>query len=161
MAPPRKSFTPVHVNAITPDTSPDRERALVAAGMLAPQMNNQARRLSASGDHRGAIELHQKALQLKVNAFGISSMQAGLSLNALGEEYLSIGELDRAEEMLLLARVARDNEEAKGRGGSFDAAVTRENLGRVYEAKGEWQKARDVRVEGKEGLACSNDKVGP
>lgn len=50
-----------------------------------------------------------------------------------------MGELKEAEEMLLKARRCREG----GAGsGVFDAAVTRENLGRVYEKLGRWEQAK-------------------
>lgn len=76
-------------------------------------------------------------------------------MNALGEEYIAIGELDQAEEVLKMARKARE----AGGHNDFDSACTRENLARVYELKGNWKKARSTRVDGGDVIACSNYNV--
>lgn len=145
-----------HINAITPATSAERRTALIEANTTAPQLNNRALGLSRSGDHRAAVELHLRALKIKIAAYSLKSIQAGITLNALGEEYTALDELDEAEAVLKMASEARNVQ-----GQEFDAAVTRENLGRVYEKKGDWAAARTVRAEGKEFVTCSNYNVSP
>lgn len=151
MAPP----TITHIHEINDTMSSDRVAALTAAGTTAPELNNRALQLSRMGNHDAAIAAHLKALQIKVAAYGMKSIQAGLTLNALGEEYLATGDLEQAEEALKMSRTAR---EMNGN-NDFDSAVTRENLARVYERTGDWAKARSVRVDGGDCVACSNWKV--
>jgi uncharacterized protein HemY len=78
-----------------------------------------------------------------------------LTFNALGEEYLAVGELEDAEAALKLAKKIRE----AASGQEFDAAVTRENLGRVYEKKGDWKGAKAIREGGSDHVTCSNENV--
>ncbi|KAK4684754.1 hypothetical protein P7C73_g5411, partial [Tremellales sp. Uapishka_1] len=147
-----------HVKYIDPNL-PDVEIELLVGGASeAPLINNQALAASRAGDHRLSIKLHRQALAIKIAAFGENSVHSAITLNGLGEELLEVGELDEAETVLKKAYAVRKN---LGPGQAFDRAVTGENLGRVYEAEGDWEKARKIREEGgAEGVACSNYHVG-
>lgn len=66
-----------------------------------------------------------------------------------------MGELEDAEAALKLAKKIRE----AASGQEFDAAVTRENLGRVYEKKGDWKGAKAIREGGGNHVTCSNENV--
>ncbi|KAG8895750.1 hypothetical protein FRC01_012208 [Tulasnella sp. 417] len=121
----------------------------------ASNLNNQALARSRAGDYAGAERLHKQALEIKINSTGPNSIQTALSYNALGEAQLKLAKLDEAEESLSRAVEIR---EAGGPGAAFDAAVSRENLGQVYEAKGLWDQARQVRTRMLDQMACGNYK---
>lgn len=122
--------------------------------------NNSAVAAALSGQTDVAIARHREALKMKLRVHGPNAIITAITYNGLGESLLEAGELQEAEEMLLNAYRVR---EGSGNGDNFDAAVTRENLGRLYEAKGDWARARSVRMEGstrgRNSFACSNDKV--
>ncbi|KAG8952291.1 hypothetical protein FRC03_012181 [Tulasnella sp. 419] len=133
-----------HVNS-----SPQKVHAL----QLAEQLGQQAMMLSRSGDHSGAEQLHLQILQAKIVAFGPDSPEVALTRNSLGEEQLELGKLDEAEENLRKAAEIRNN---NSRVGAFDAAVTRENLAHVLEARGDLEGAKEVRrSQGTQNIACS------
>lgn len=63
--------------------------------------NNRGNMLERSGDFVGAEAAHKKALELKIDSMGRDSIQAALSMNALGELYLKMdGKLDEAQKLL-------------------------------------------------------------
>ncbi|KAG8921087.1 hypothetical protein FRC00_009153 [Tulasnella sp. 408] len=119
----------------------------------ASYLNNQALARSRAGDHAGAEVLHKQALEIKINSTGPNSIQAALSYNALGETQLKLGKFDEAEESLSRAVEIREN---GGPGAAFDAAVSKENLAQVYEAKGLWEQARQIRTKVPNQMVCSN-----
>lgn len=129
-----------------------------AAGLMgeAIQLNGEGLALSRAGDHTAAELKHQQALDLKIQAKGIDSREAALSRNALGEEQIELGKLDEAEETLKEAVRVREN---LGAADAFDAAVSRENLARVYEAKGQLAMARQTRKKKENEIACGNYTV--
>ncbi|KAG8944124.1 hypothetical protein FRC04_002162 [Tulasnella sp. 424] len=102
-------------------------------------LNNQAVLLSKTGDDGDSEHLHRKALELKIANFGSDSITTAISYNALGEALLS--------------------KEKDARGPAFDAAVSRENLARVYEAQGKWVQAKELRTRRTEEMVCSNYQV--
>lgn len=99
----------------------------------------------------------------KIAAFGEESVEAALSFNGLGENLLRAGKLDQAEVALRKALRVRDLKEngGLGLGPGFDSAVTRDNMGALYEAQGKFAEARQVRLSGaiKDQMACSNSEV--
>lgn len=99
-----------------------------------------------------ALRLHLEALQLKIRGYGEDSIQAALSFNTLGETYLAIGgdKLAKAEESLRKALKVCNERELCGleQGPRIDAAVSRDNTGRVLEAKGKVDEAREMRMKG-------------
>ncbi|KIO22966.1 hypothetical protein M407DRAFT_53869, partial [Tulasnella calospora MUT 4182] len=116
----------------------------------ASNLNHQALARSQAGDHAGAELLHKQALEIKINSTGPNSIQTALSYNGLGETQLKLGKFDEAEETLSRAVEIREA------GASFDAAVSRENLAQVYEAKGLWDQARKTRTKVPNQMVCSN-----
>lgn len=114
------------------------------------RLNNEGLAASRSGDHAKAEKLHAEALNLKKVAEGENSIGCSLSANALGEEQIKLGKLDEAEKNLQYAVRIRNL-----KGSHFDAAVSRDNLGRVYEHKGEYAKAREIRMFKTDKMTCS------
>ena len=92
-----------------------------AAGREGAALLNQAltfSREASMADRAGnlteAVQLHLRALELKVRLFSERSTQAALSYNELGECYLRLNNLPAAEEALTNALRARDD---RGYGG--------------------------------------------
>ncbi|KAI0651881.1 hypothetical protein C8Q79DRAFT_935262 [Trametes meyenii] len=115
--------------------------------------NNQALRLERQGDLQGAEQAHLEAIRVKKAGFGMEHFTTAVSYNGLGELYLKMERLEQAEEYLNKAlRVRRRS------GPKPDLAVTRDNLGKLYEMKGDLKAARDIRMEGvpDNNIACSN-----
>ena len=121
----------------------------------ASRLDKQALTLSNQGNHTGAEQLHRQALQMKLDAVGESNTTTAVTRNALGELYLKMGRLDEAEEQLRRAVVVRTTS-----GNVFDAAVSVENLARMYEAKGDLTAALDTRLSyDPNNMVCGNYKV--
>ncbi|KAG2159868.1 uncharacterized protein EDB93DRAFT_1073340 [Suillus bovinus] len=115
-----------------------------ASGMAvqrAAEINNQALSFSRQGDYAGAEDLHLQALHLKLSSVGENNLSTAITRNALGELYLKMGKITDAEEQLKKAVSFRMNN-----GSAYDAAVSVENLGQVYEVKGDLEEARRVRL---------------
>lgn len=71
----------------------------------------------------------------------------------VGELWLKMGKLEQAKDILKKARATRNRIDFTG----WDAGVTRENLGQVYEAEGNLVKARQVRKSGRpDAVCCAN-----
>ncbi|TDL28422.1 hypothetical protein BD410DRAFT_780921 [Rickenella mellea] len=122
-------------------------------GMDAVQLNNQALTLDRRGDYAGAEKLHKQAVAIKESSFGLDSLQTAISLNALGEVQLKLGKLDDAEANLRKAVSIRNAHQFS----SFDAAVSRENLAQVLEARGNLAEAKAVRMTGApNAISCGN-----
>ncbi|KIJ37727.1 hypothetical protein M422DRAFT_781615 [Sphaerobolus stellatus SS14] len=116
-------------------------------------LNNQALALTRQGDHAGAEVLHKKALKIKERAHGPDATQTALTLNALGEVQYELGKYDEAETNLRRAVTIRNGSAAN----SLDAAVSRENLAQVLEAKGHLREAKETRDSGKpNSIACGH-----
>ncbi|KAJ3555798.1 hypothetical protein NP233_g12122 [Leucocoprinus birnbaumii] len=99
--------------------------------MKAVSPNNEALGLKQQGDYPGSEKLYLEALEMKLAALGENNATTALTRNALGELYLPMGRLD-AEDQL-------------------KAAV------RVYEAKGDLEKALETRVSyNTDTMVCSN-----
>jgi len=130
----------------------------VAAGfrvIQAADLNNRALQLSYQGDYAGAERLHLDALDLKLNSVGDHDTTTAITRNALGELYLQMGRIADAEEQLKRAVSIR-----LSGGPVYDAAVSIENLGRVYESKGDFAEARRVRQSHPDNImVCGNYTV--
>ena len=123
--------------------------------MEAVRLNNMALQLSNSGDNASAEALHHQALALKERAHGPKSIQAALTLNALGEVQSCQGKFEEAEVNLRRAVAIRNSA-----GNTFDAAVSRENLAQVFEAKGKFSEAKEMRDYGRpDKISCGNGSV--
>lgn len=116
------------------------------------RLNHEALQRVNIGDFRGAEHCHRRAIELKEECFGRDHTSTALSYNGLGELYIRMGRIDEAEEYLNRALRARRND-----GPVEDLVATRDNLGQVYEMRGDFLGARDIRVEGfPDHMCCSN-----
>ncbi|KAH6662263.1 hypothetical protein B0J14DRAFT_496214 [Halenospora varia] len=122
------------------------------ANFHAAGLNNEATQLEMAGDFAASEAKYLEALQIRRSAPGIPDISVALTLNALGELYLKMGRLDDAERMLIDADAIRSDED------DFDCACTRDNIGRLYEMKGDFDKAKEWRLKGLENnhMLCSN-----
>jgi len=132
----------------------DEQAAALTDG---PELNNQALRLEKQGDLAGAELKHLEALRVKEAGLGTDHITTAVSYNGLGELYLQMGQLDKAEEYLNKALRVRER-----KGPASDLATTRDDLGRFFEMKGDLQAAHEVRMKGApDNIACSNFSVSP
>lgn len=121
----------------------------------ASALNNEAGRFEASGNFTGAEQKHLEALRMKISTAGENSIPVALTKNALGELYLKMNELDKAQTMLEAAERVRSGI----RGQEFDAACSRDNLGRLWEMKGQSEKAGNIRSKKADEMICSHFDV--
>ncbi|OAX42955.1 hypothetical protein K503DRAFT_766255 [Rhizopogon vinicolor AM-OR11-026] len=127
-------------------------RAVLDVVSQAANLGNQAHQLSHQGDYAGAELLHLRGLDLKISVVGENDTTTAITRNALGELYLKMGRISDAEEQLKKAVSIR-----LSAGPTYDAAVSIENLGQVYEAKGNFAEARRVRLSHRENImVCGN-----
>ena len=121
-------------------------------------LNNEALRLEAMGDLEGAERMHLRAIEVKEASLGPGDMTTAVSYNGLGELYLTMQRLDKAEEYLNKALRVREHS-----GPKSDLSVTRDNLAKLYEMKGNLQAAQEMRLRGKadDNIACGNYNVSP
>lgn len=113
--------------------------------------------LSKQNNHIEAEKCHRKALEIKTRNSNNPDIDTAVALskNALGEELLILGRLDEAEKLLKESLATRAT-----RSANLDAAVTRENLAQVYQAKGDLDSATRVRDQGVPNqLCCSHYNV--
>ncbi|KAG8912842.1 hypothetical protein FRC02_005786, partial [Tulasnella sp. 418] len=106
------------------------------------ELAQQARMLSALGDHRGAEQLHLRHLQATIEAFEDDSAQVMISRSALGKSQLALGKLDEAEEIL---RKGLDAYYPDSPIGKVGCAIARETLAHVLEARGDLKGAKEIR----------------
>ncbi|KAA8576036.1 hypothetical protein MFRU_033g00010 [Monilinia fructicola] len=116
----------------------------------AVEFNNQANRLDQAGNHAGAIELHLKALKLKISAVGEESWQVAMTKNSLAEVYMKMGNLEDARKML------EDADRVRSPLDNFDSACTRDNLGRLYEMRGDVTRAKLEREKQSDRMVCGH-----
>lgn len=136
---------------ITINPSPAAARALSEGVSL----NNQGRARLNQGDYEGAERFYRRALELKLAGLGVNNSSTALSYNALGEAYIKLGRLDEAED-----HVKKAVSIAMECGPSWDLAYYRENLGVVYEMKGDLKMANEIRRRGaSDGILCAYEKV--
>lgn len=126
-------------------------------GMKGFELHNRALQSEHSGDLVEAERLFLEAIRLKGLHFGLDHWKTATSMNDLGELYLKAGRLDEAEQRLNEANTIRRR---LGPEHTFDAAVTREYLAQLSEARGDLDRARTMRQSGgPEKMVCSNSKV--
>ncbi|PIL31938.1 hypothetical protein GSI_06642 [Ganoderma sinense ZZ0214-1] len=117
-----------------------------------PALNNEALRLERHGDLAGAERKHIEAIQMKEASVGADHVSTAISYNGLGELYLKMELLDKAEEYLNQALRVRER-----KGPKSDLATTRDDLGRLFEMRGELQAAQEIRLKGAPyNIACGN-----
>lgn len=130
--------------------------AQTAALIDGPALNAEALRLESHGDFAGAERKHLEAIRMKEAGVGTGHITTAISYNGLGELYLKMEQLNKAEEYLNKALRVRER-----MGPASDLAVTRDDLGKLFEMKGELQAAQEVRLKGAPyNIACSNFSVG-
>lgn len=66
----------------------------------AAALNNEALELEAAGDFESAEKKHLEALALKQNSVYGNPHGTALTQNGLGELYMKMGKLDKAQQML-------------------------------------------------------------
>ncbi|KAI0363911.1 hypothetical protein BV20DRAFT_1039681 [Pilatotrama ljubarskyi] len=116
------------------------------------ELKNQAIRLQTQGDLQGAERAHLEAIRVKEAGLGTDHFTTAVSYNGLGELYLTMGRLGQAQEYLNKALRVRSQS-----GPKSDLAVTRDNLGRLYEMKGDLKAAQAIRLQGSpDNIACGN-----
>lgn len=156
---------PVYHNLtpVGPHTNPADMAAMIEANTTAVQLNNEGNAARKRGDLDAALSKHLRALELKIRGFGEASVQAANSFGTLGETYLAMGRLDAAEANMRKALRVRDDKATGGleMGPRCDAAVTRDNIGRVLEARGDMDGARAarLRISGAGEVMCGSDNV--
>ncbi|KAJ7286054.1 hypothetical protein C8J57DRAFT_656404 [Mycena rebaudengoi] len=123
----------------------------VMEGMGAVELNNRALQLQNRGDYAGAEQLHQQAITIKEQSFGTTHISTAISYNALAEVQLLMGKLNEAQ-----ANCQKALDVRSGAGPPLDAAVTRENMGQILEAKGDLDGAKAVRLQGGDVMVCGN-----
>lgn len=155
----------IHLTPISPDTDPADFIAMLEANIIGVQKNNQAVSALKRGDFARAEKLHKEALKLKVWGFGDESIQAAISYNGLGGTYLKMGpsKLDQAENSFKKALRIVDYREfgGLGKGSAQDAAMTRDNMAQLLEARGKMTEAKEMRLKGaKKGeIICGSIEV--
>ena len=129
--------------------------AMTASVIGGSQLNNEALRLEREGDLAGAERLHLEAIEVKEEGLGVDHFTTAVSYNGLGELYLKANKLDKAEEYLNKALYARERS-----GPRADLAVTRDNLAKLFEKKGDLEAAGRIRRDGApDNIACGNYDV--
>ena len=115
--------------------------------------NNEALRLERQGDLAGAERAHLQAIAVKESGLGLDHFTTAVSYNGLGEVYLKMNQLDKAEEYLNKALRIREKS-----GPQTDLAGTRDNLARLFEVRGNLDAAEEMRRRGapNNNIACGN-----
>ncbi|KAI0031159.1 hypothetical protein K488DRAFT_87100 [Vararia minispora EC-137] len=125
-----------------------------AANMEAVRLQNEGQRLERTGDYTSAEARYLRAILIRNQTFGEGNTYAAINQNSLGELYIKMGKFDRAEIVLKEALKVRETMT------DFDAAVTRENLAQVYEARGDLRNVKAMREKGlPDKMVCSNTKA--
>jgi hypothetical protein len=134
-------------------------------------LNNEAIQLERAGNFVDAEAKHLEALCLKIRGSGEHSVPAAVTRNGLGELYIKMGKLDEAQEQLEQADHVREGKYHMRENISpgtdceigldnFDTACTRDNLGRVFEMKDDFEKVVEWRTKGGSNkMICSHFDV--
>jgi len=126
-----------------------------AAMTTAVDLNNRAIAAERSGDYVTAEKLYLEAIAIKERGLGTNDPGTAITYNALGELYLTMKRLDDAEKYLTKAVKIRNP-----KGTVLDAAVSRENLAQLYEARGNLEKVKETRLSGQpDKMVCSHYQV--
>ncbi|TVY27166.1 hypothetical protein LHYA1_G004691 [Lachnellula hyalina] len=123
--------------------------------ILAAPLNNQAIQLERAGNYVGAEAKYLEALEIKLAGPVEHLVSVAITRNGLGELYIKMGKLDEAQEQLEKAVFEREIECE-----NFDTACTRDSLGRLFETKGDFEKAIHWRTKGAPNyMFCSHFDV--
>lgn len=116
-----------------------------------------------AGRYDEAIRLHTEVLEAIVRVHGERSFISALSFNDFGETLLVAGRLDEAADAFAKALVVMDDQEfgGMGLGPRVTAAMSRDNMARVLEARDDFPGAREMRLKGadKGHTRCGCDDV--
>lgn len=138
-----------------------------AAASLAKKyhaLDRAAYKAEMAGRHEIAIACYKNTLKQKIQDYGEESAQTALTLHNLGMAYNKVRKFADVEDCLLRALRVREAVISAGRtdhAAAMDAATTRDALGRFYEERGRFDRARDVRLKGQDAdqILCGNPKV--
>ncbi|EEY65489.1 uncharacterized protein PITG_16800 [Phytophthora infestans T30-4] len=127
-----------------------------AAYMELVDRSNECTKLIKVGKLKEAEKLLRNVLARKPAA-GFDEVSVALTQNELGGVLRQLGEMDEALELLTKALEVRDraDEEADIITALRDGNITRDEIGKVYEAKGDCANALGVRQLGKR--ICGNE----
>ncbi|KAL4175343.1 hypothetical protein KRP22_000311 [Phytophthora ramorum] len=127
-----------------------------AAYMALVDRSNDAAKLIKANKLREAETLLRDVLQRKPGA-GFDEVSVALTQNELGSVLRQLGQLDEALELLTQALEVRDRvDEVAGISIALrDGNLTRDEIAKVYEAKGDCAKALEIRELGKR--ICGNE----
>jgi hypothetical protein len=150
----------VNISTYTP-ASAEEAAQLEQAAKEATMLNHMGLALGNAGNLAGSEAALLRAMDAKQRAYGHTPGDAafGTGHNALGELYLRMGPARLADAELHLKRAltVRETLARQGHKHAFDAAITRENLARVEECRGDRDAARRQRKRGT--MVCSNYNV--
>lgn len=137
-----------HVRTVTSREDADAYLELV-------NLSNEASRLSAQGDLRGAERIYRDVLARKPAA-GFDDLSIALTQNELGVVLRQLGEYDEALALLqtALGVRAQHDQDANITIALCDSNITRDEIAKVYEALGDCETALLVREDGKR--ICGN-----
>lgn len=131
--------------------------------------NNMPVYLQAAGQTEKAVAYYKRTIERRTQDYGETSFEVGMALHDLGELYLDVGRLRKAEDVLwsaleiraALATLPRDDEDDVAFEVRRRAAISRDVLGRVYERRGDIDGARRIRTAGLElgQASCGNCQV--
>ncbi|EGG09604.1 uncharacterized protein MELLADRAFT_61077 [Melampsora larici-populina 98AG31] len=114
-------------------------------------LQNQAVQLHKDGQYEKEEVALLNALERKIATSGAQSHTVALTKNSLGELYIDMGRLNEAQKFLEEAEIVRKD------GAVSDLVCTRDNLGRLYEMKGDHEKAIKWRTMGAPNeMVCSH-----
>jgi CHAT domain-containing protein/tetratricopeptide (TPR) repeat protein len=148
------SLTPL-ASAAQQATPPDHESSPASQQRLAEATRIRARAvdLYQRGQAREAIALAEQAWQIRRSILGDEHLDTAHSLNDLAAFHHAVGDLSRAEQLLIQAIAVQ----RKLLGDQPVTATSLSNLGRVYDSLGDWRRAQPLHEE---ALAIRRNRLG-
>ena len=141
---------PSAVNTIDP-TIASALQASLGVGKGA-ELNSQAYLKQCSGDLKGVERAYLEVIKAREQGLGTEHLLIAIPHHELGELYMAMAQLDKAEEYFNRALAIRIE-----KGSPKELAIARDNLGRLFETKDDLQAAVDIRRQGgSDNVACSN-----
>ena len=114
--------------------------------------------LADEGKHLEAETLLLEAKDLCENSSGPNTAAYAFTVHSLGETQVKIGKLDDAEASFLDAIQVRTHFPPTT-ATMFMLAMSRDALAQKYEIRGDYKKARELRMAESESMICSFNKV--
>ncbi|KAH9809854.1 hypothetical protein DFH28DRAFT_1065406 [Melampsora americana] len=115
------------------------------------ELQNKALSLHQAGQDEQEELTLLNVLKRKILTSGNGSQTVALTKNSLAELYIKMGRLDEAQKLLEEAETVRKM------GNLSDLACTRDNLGRVFEMRGDYERAIKWRKMGApNAMVCSH-----